>query len=86
MIITMNSIIKKDLVLDEFYGESMSFDRINNISQEFHHLRKSWESESLDESYKIIYCDCQYQSLRRDDSYSKEAIHLIYGVDKNKGL
>jgi putative transposase len=70
-------------LLDEFYGESMSFDRINNIAEEFHHLRTSWESKTLDQSYKIIYLDCQYQSLRRGDSYSKEAIHLIYGVDNN---
>ena len=70
-------------LLDEFYGESMCSDRINNIAEEFHHLRKSWENEKLDESYKVIYADCQYQSLRRGDSYSKEAIHLIYGVDKN---
>jgi putative transposase len=70
-------------LLEEFYGESMSFDRITNISQEFHSLRKSWEQEKLDKSYKVIYADCQYQSLRRGDSYSKEAIHLIYGVNSN---
>lgn len=70
-------------LLEEFYGESMSFARINDISEEFHNLRKSWEDKKLDKSYKVIYADCQYQSLRRGDSYSKEAIHLIYGVDNN---
>ena len=33
--------------------------------------------------YRLIYCDAQYQSLRRGDSYSKEAVHLIYGLDDN---
>ena len=70
-------------ILEEFYGENISYVKISNLAEEFHDLRLSWEKEKLDSFYKVIYCDCQYQSLRRGDSYSKEAIHVIYGVDKD---
>lgn len=70
-------------LLEEFYGENISYVKISNLAEEFHHLRKSWEGEKLDSFYKTIYCDAQYQSLRRGNSYSKEAIHLIYGVDEH---
>ena len=70
-------------ILEEFYGENISYVKVSNLAKEFNLLRKEWEEQKLDESYKVIYLDCQYQTLRREDSYSKEAIHLIYGVDNN---
>ena len=70
-------------LLEEFYGENISYAKISNLAEEFHALRTAWQGEKLDEYYKVIYCDCQFQNLRRGDSYSKEAVHLIYGVDSN---
>jgi putative transposase len=67
-------------VLQEFYGENISYSTISNMAKEFHALRKSWESTKLQKHYKVIYLDCLYQTLRRDDSYSKEAIHVVFGV------
>ena len=70
-------------ILEEFYGENISHSKISQLAEEFHALRKAWESEKLDKKFRLIYCDAQYQSLRRGDSYSKEAVHLIYGLDDN---
>ncbi|KKB96320.1 Transposase, Mutator family [Candidatus Arcanobacter lacustris] len=30
--------------------------------------------------YKAIFCDAIYITVKRGDSYSKEAVHIIYGV------
>ncbi|MEM9737990.1 MAG: hypothetical protein AAF770_02765 [Bacteroidota bacterium] len=30
--------------------------------------------------YKVIYCDALYTNLKPGNSYSKEAVHIIYGV------
>ncbi len=67
-------------ILKEYYGESKSYSTISNMAHEFNQLKLDWEQSNLNSYYKAIYCDCQYQTVRRGDSYSKEAIHLIYGI------
>lgn len=67
-------------VMEEFFGESISRDSVNNLASSFHEIRTKWEKSKLDAYYKVIYCDALYISLKRGNSYSKEALYLIYGV------
>lgn len=67
-------------VMEEFFGESLSIATISHLVESFHGIRKSWEERQLDCYYKAIFCDCLYTSLRRGNSYSKEAVYVIYGV------
>lgn len=67
-------------IMQDFFGEEMSYETVNNLSESFHKIRKSWEEGELDAYYKVIYCDALYVSLKRNNSYSKEAVHVIYGV------
>lgn len=72
-------------ILKDFFGEEVSYSQVSNLAEKFNDLRKSWEISKLENYYKVIFCDCIYITLRRDDSYSKEAVHIIYGVrDDNK--
>lgn len=72
-------------ILKDFFGEEISYSQVSNLAEKFNDLRKSWEISKLESYYKVIFCDCVYITLRRDDSYSKEAVHIIYGVrDDNK--
>lgn len=70
-------------VIQEFFGESMSRSTVNNLAASFHEIRKKWENRPLDAKYKVIYCDALYTSLKRGTSYSKEAVHVIYGVKED---
>lgn len=70
-------------IMQDFFGEEMSYETINNLSESFHKIRKSWEERALDAYYKVIYCDALYVSLKRNNSYSKEAVHVIYGVKED---
>lgn len=70
-------------ILEEFFGESMSYDTVNNLAESFHKIRKQWEAQQLDSYYKVVYCDALYIPLKRLQSYSKEAVHVIFGVKED---
>ncbi len=70
-------------IMAEYFGESISRESINNLAESFHAIRKSWEDRPLDAYYKVIYCDALYASLKRGNSYSKEAVYIIYGVKED---
>jgi len=67
-------------IMKDFFGEQMSYETVNNLAESFSGIRKKWESRQLDAYYKVIFCDALYVSLKRNNSYSKEAVHVIYGV------
>ncbi len=67
-------------ILSDFFGESMSRETINNLADSFQEIREKWENQPLDAYYKVIYCDALFITLKRGNSYSKEAVYVIYGV------
>ena len=67
-------------IMKEFFGESISNATVNNLASSFHDIRISWEKRPLDAYYKAIFCDALYISLKRNNSYSKEAVYIMYGV------
>jgi putative transposase len=70
-------------IMAEYFGESISGESVNNLAESFHAIRKSWQDRQLDAYYKVMYCDALYASLKRGNSYSKEAIYIIYGVKED---
>ena len=70
-------------VMKEFFGESLNRTTVCSLAKSFHEVRKEWEKTPLDTYYKVIYCDALYTSVKRGDSYSKEALHVIYGVKED---
>ena len=70
-------------VLEEFFGESISRETVNNLAENFQSLRDAWEGRKLDAYYKVIYCDALFVNLKRGNSYSKEAVYVIYGVKED---
>jgi putative transposase len=67
-------------IMEEYFGESLSRDTVNNLAESFHTIRLNWENSPLDAYYKVIYCDALWVNLKRGNSFSKEAVHVIYGV------
>ena len=70
-------------IMKKFFSEDISHNTISNLANQFNDIRLAWESSKLDKSYKVIYMDAMYQTLRRGDSYSKEAVHIAYGVTED---
>ena len=70
-------------ILKNFFNEDISFTKVSELAEEFNKVRKVWESKKLDSYYKVIYANALFQSLRRKDSYSKEALHIIIGVKED---
>jgi putative transposase len=67
-------------VMTDFFGDSVSHTTVSNLADQFHGIRTAWENSKLDAQYKVIFCDCIFITVRRDDSYEKEAVYVAYGV------
>jgi putative transposase len=70
-------------LLADFFGEKISKSSVNNLAKSFHDIRQAWAKSALEKTYKVIYCDAIYITVRRDDSYAKEAVYIAYGVTEN---
>ena len=72
-------------VLKNFFGEEISYSQVSNLAESFNELRKAWENSQLETHYKVAFCDAIYITVKRDKSYAKEPVHIVYGVrDDNK--
>jgi transposase-like protein len=67
-------------VMVDFFGNSVSHTTVANLAEQFHGIREAWENSKLDATYRAIFCDCIFITVRRDDSYEKEAVYVAYGV------
>jgi putative transposase len=67
-------------VMTDFFGDSVSHTTVANLAEQFHDIRIAWEKSKLDTLYKAIFCDCIFITVRRGDSYEKEAVYVAYGV------
>lgn len=72
-------------VLKNFFGEEISYSQVSNLAESFNELRQAWENSKLEPYYKVAFCDAIYITVKRDKSYAKEPVHIVYGVrDDNK--
>lgn len=67
-------------VMTDFFGDSVSHTTVANLAEQFHGIREAWERSPLDTTYHAIFCDCIFITVRRGDSYEKEAVYVAYGV------
>lgn len=67
-------------VMTDFFGDSVSHTTVSNLAEQFHGIREAWEKSKLDNIYHAIFCDCIFITVRRGDSYEKEAVYVAYGV------
>ena len=70
-------------LIKEMFGEGVSATKITQLSKVFHQFREAWENSSLEKHYLAMFCDCIFITVRRDDSYSREAVYVAYGVRKD---
>lgn len=67
-------------VITQMFGGGVSASKINKLSKVFHSFRTAWETSTLQPYYKAVFMDVVFVTVRRDDSYSREGIHVAYGV------
>lgn len=67
-------------ILSNFFGETMSFSQVSNLAEKFNEVRSAWENCKLESYYKVVYMDALYITVKRNDSYAKEPVHVAYGV------
>lgn len=66
--------------IKELFGDSVSATKITNLSKSFNEFRIAWQNSKLEKHYLAVFADCIFITVRRGDSYSKEAVYLAYGV------
>jgi putative transposase len=69
-------------LLEKMYGSNYSPQSISNLSKVMTEEIKAYHERTLKEDFVVLYCDATYLPVRRD-SVSKEALHVIIGIDKN---
>jgi transposase-like protein len=67
-------------VMTDFFGDSVSHTTVANLAEQFHGIRTAWEKSKLDTTYLAVFCDCIFITVRRGNSYEKEAVYVAYGV------
>jgi putative transposase len=67
-------------LMKEMFGEGVSATKVSKLSQIFRKFREAWENSLLEKRYLAMFCDCLFITVRRGDSYSKEAVYIAYGV------
>ena len=67
-------------LIKEMFGQGVSATKITNLSKVFHEFRRAWEKSKLEKHYLAMFCDCIFITVRRGDSYSREAVYVAYGV------
>ena len=67
-------------LIKEMFGEGVSATKITNLAKVFNDFRLAWQNSFLEKNYKVIFCDCIFITVRRDNSYSREAVYIAYGV------
>ncbi len=70
-------------VMTDFFGDSVSHTTVANLAEQFHGIRIAWEKSKLDTTYHAVFCDCIFITVRRGDSYEKEAVYVAYGVTEH---
>ena len=70
-------------LIRELFGEGVSATKITNLSKVFRQFREAWENSKLEKHYLVMFCDCIFITVRRGDSYSREAVYVAYGVRKD---
>ena len=67
-------------LIASLFGNNVSATKITNLSKTFNKFRIAWQNSKLEKNYKVIFCDCLFITVRRDNSYSREAVYLAIGV------
>lgn len=67
-------------ILQNFFGEEISYSQVSNLAERFNELRMAWEQSPLESSYKVVYADALYITVKRNNSYAKEPVHVMYGI------
>jgi transposase-like protein len=66
--------------ISELFGDSVSATKVSNLSKSFNAFRTAWQNAKLEKHYLAIFADCLFITVKRGDSYTKEAVYLAYGV------
>jgi len=66
--------------IKEMYGGGASSQKISNLAKTFHDFRTAWENTKLEIAYKVVFADVLFITVKRKDSYQKEAVFVAYGV------
>ena len=64
----------------ELFGENVSATKITNLAKSFNSFRTAWQNSKLEKRYLAVFADCIFITVKRGDSYTKEAVYLAYGV------
>jgi transposase-like protein len=70
-------------ILENMFGESVSHTTVSELANVFNQFREAWNNSKLEKTYKIVYADVIFITVKRGRSYSKEGVFVAYGVKED---
>lgn len=70
-------------IAEEMFGEQVSHTKVSELADVFNQFREAWENTQLERRYLVVYMDVLYITVKRGNSYSKEAVFVAYGVKED---
>ncbi|RLK63042.1 IS256 family transposase [Atopobacter sp. AH10] len=68
-------------LIEKMYGHYYSPATISNLSKSFEEELINYRQREIQSNYVAIYCDATFIPVRRGGLVSKEAVHIILGID-----
>ena len=66
--------------ISEVFDEKISPAKISDLAKAFNKFRLAWENSKLEKSYKVVFADVIFVTVKRGEEYSKEGVYVAYGV------
>lgn len=76
-----NSIRDIKEIIEGMYGTKINEEFISEATTMVSEEVKEWKKRPLKEIYPIIYMDCLYTNVRKENRSEKEAIYVALGID-----
>lgn len=70
-------------MIEKMYGQYYSPQTVSNISESILEELELFKNKEVNSRYAVVYCDATFLPVRRD-TVSKEAIHVIIGIDRRR--
>lgn len=67
----------------EMFGEEVSHTKVSELANVFNQFREAWNNTPLEINYLAVYMDVIYITVKRGNSYTKEAVFVAYGVKED---
>ena len=70
-------------LIERLYGHHYSAQTVSNITDKILERIELFHTKEITTKYDYLFLDCTYFTLKRGEEYSKEAVYIVLGINKD---